>query len=83
MAYYGTKSNLEKDRNYKYHNKDLKRAANYKSLETVVETFSDLKNVNSDSFDIVSIENAKFFIVRSNNDDDIHKVYLNLPFPFI
>lgn len=72
MAYYGSKEFLSKDKVYKYQN-EFKRAANYKSMESIVETYPELKDVNSAEFDISKIENARFFIIRSNNDDDIHK----------
>lgn len=72
MGYFGSKAYLNKDKVYKYQN-EFKRASNYNSMESIAETFPELKNVNTDHIDINSIENAKFFIIRSNNDDDIHK----------
>lgn len=41
-------------------------------MEEIVEVFPHLKNVNK-GIDIKSIKKARCLVLRSNNDDDIHK----------
>lgn len=52
---------------------EFPRAKNYNSLESIGEAFPHLKDVNK-NFDEKNISNARCFVMRSNNDDDIHKV---------
>jgi len=50
------------------------RASDYLNHEAVTEVFPHLEKVNSPDFDIESISpNAQFYIMRSGNDDNIHK----------
>ena len=58
---------------YTYVN-EFPRASNYNSWESICEVFPDLKNVNSKSFDPTTIKDCRAFIIRSNNEDDVHKV---------
>ena len=57
------------------------RARNYHSVQTIAEAFPHLQTVNDPNFDYESISpNAQFYILRSVNDDNIHKVCLIFPF---
>jgi hypothetical protein len=50
------------------------RAKDYYTQETVLETFPHLAGLNSLDFDVNALpEHAQFFILRSSNDDNIHK----------
>jgi hypothetical protein len=50
------------------------RASTYATQQTIVEAFPHLENVNDSNFDVESISpNAQFYILRSGNDDNIHK----------
>lgn len=50
------------------------RANHYMSQEGILEQFPHLRNVNDPNFDMSSIpENAQFYVMRSSNDDNIHK----------
>jgi hypothetical protein len=50
------------------------RANHYLTQETILEQFPHLKNVNDPLFSINSVpENAQFYVMRSSNDDNIHK----------
>ena len=60
---------------YQYIDEDLPRAKNYKSDASIKEAFPHLKDINDPNFNLESLSNdAKFFLMTSNNDDDIHKV---------
>lgn len=51
------------------------KATNYKDINEIIKAFPHLKNINElneRNFD--DLENAKCFVIRSNNDDDVHKV---------
>ena len=53
------------------------RAKDYFTQETVLEAFPHLKGLNDLEFDINAVpEHAQFFILRSSNDDNIHKVII-------
>ena len=41
----------------------------------VSEVFPHLKNVNKQIFDSEKAKKGKFFVIRSSNDDDVHKVF--------
>jgi len=59
---------------YTYLNEKIPRASNYKSDSTIAEAFPHLKEINNPSFTLDDITpDAKFFFMRSSNDDDIHK----------
>jgi hypothetical protein len=59
---------------YRFMNENFPKASNYKSDASITETFPHLKDINSTSFDMEQITpDAKFFFMRSSNDDDIHK----------
>lgn len=50
------------------------RAKNYSNDQTIVEVFPNLENLNDINFDVETISpNAQFYILRSGNDDNIHK----------
>lgn len=50
------------------------RASDYSNVQSIVEAFPHLKDCNNPEFDIESISNdAVFYILRSSNDDNIHK----------
>jgi len=51
------------------------RAKDYSKLSSIHEAFPHLKEVNDPNFNIESISSdAHFYILRSSNDDNIHKV---------
>jgi hypothetical protein len=52
---------------------DFPKAENYDSFESIAKTFPHLKDINNANFDIESIKECKCFILRSNNEDDVHK----------
>jgi hypothetical protein len=47
---------------------------NYKDIKAVKEKFECLKDINDPSFKPEKTKDAEFFILRSSNDDDFHKV---------
>jgi hypothetical protein len=50
------------------------RAKDYSNAQSITEGFPHLSKVNDADFDIESIsEDAHFYILRSSNDDNIHK----------
>jgi hypothetical protein len=50
------------------------RAKDYSNPQSISEAFPHLKQVNDPEFDIESISSdAQFYILRSSNDDNIHK----------
>jgi hypothetical protein len=50
------------------------RAKDYSNPQSISEAFPHLKQVNDPEFDIESISpDAHFYILRSSNDDNIHK----------
>jgi len=50
------------------------RAKDYYTQETVLEAFPHLEGLNDYAFDVNAVpEHAQFFILRSSNDDNIHK----------
>lgn len=53
---------------------EFPRALDYSNEEQVVQAIPHYKEINSPSFDPDKITHAHFFILRSTNDDDIHKV---------
>ena len=60
---------------YHYHN-NFPRAKNYKTTDELVKAFPHLAGINGrqPEKDPTTIEEARCFIMRSNSDDDIHKV---------
>lgn len=61
-----------------YSNK-FPRAQDYSNEQVVAETFPHLANINDSNFDLESISpNAQFYIMRSGNDDNIHKVLIKI-----
>lgn len=51
------------------------RARDYNDESSIIETFPHLKGFNDPNFNIDSVESDDyFFIMRSSNDDNIHKV---------
>ncbi len=60
---------------YHYHN-NFPRAKSYKTTDEIVASFPHLSAINGREpvKDPTTIEDAKCFIMRSNSDDDIHKV---------
>jgi len=56
------------------------RAQDYSNELVVKEVFPHLTNTNDPNFDLESISpNARFYIMRSGNDDNIHKVCIKVP----
>jgi len=53
---------------------EFTKAGNYNNFNEIVEAFPHLKKVNSNSIDFQNIKTAKCFVIRSNTDDDVHKV---------
>lgn len=51
----------------------LKSVSETPTRKELVEAFPSLKNFNQ-KLDVDHFKNEKFFIIRSNNVDDIHKV---------
>ena len=51
------------------------RASNYSNMADIVQVFPHLKYVNSETFDTEKINNADFYVIKSTNDDDVHKVF--------
>lgn len=49
------------------------RAEDYTSLDAIKKTFLPLGDINNAHFDKVTLDNAIFFVIRSNNEDDVHK----------
>jgi hypothetical protein len=50
------------------------RAKDYFNQDAIIETFPHLEGINDLEFDLDGIpENAHFYILRSSNDDNIHK----------
>jgi len=43
-------------------------------MNELVKAFPHLKYVNSNTFDSERVNNADFFVIKSTNDDDVHKV---------
>jgi hypothetical protein len=59
---------------YRFINETFPRAKNYKSEASIVEALPHLKDINESKFSLEEITpDAKFFFMRSSNDDDIHK----------
>jgi hypothetical protein len=51
------------------------RAKDYSNLKSITQVFPHLEKINDPNFDIDNISpNAHFYILRSSNDDNIHKV---------
>ena len=46
----------------------------YKDVKQIKEKFECLQNLNDPKFKVDHIKDADFFIIRSSNDDDLHKV---------
>jgi hypothetical protein len=62
---------------------DFPYAQNYQSMESIAEAFPHLKSVNDPNcINLKNIKNAYSFVIRSNNDDDIHKVIAFFNFNF-
>lgn len=55
---------------------DFPRATNYSDFNEIVKAFPHLKYVNSPTFDTEQVRYGDFYVIKSTNDDDIHKVYL-------
>jgi hypothetical protein len=50
------------------------RAADYTNQESIVEAFPHLESMNNVNFDLSTVsDNAHFYIMRSSNDDNVHK----------
>lgn len=47
---------------------------NYEDLHAVRDKFECLRDVNDGKFRTDAVKDAEFYIIRSSNDDDIHKV---------
>lgn len=69
---FGPKSDTS-NRNHKF-TSSFTRADDYSDEENIRLNIPDYKDINNDSFNHDSIQNAVFFIIRSTCDDDVHKV---------
>lgn len=49
----------------------------YDDEKLIKKSLEACSNINDAEFDIDRIQNAQFFILRSTNDDDLHKVSFN------
>ena len=58
-------------RNRKTLNIEFKTTNDYKDISTASATFPHFKEINNSKYH--ELENAYCFVMRSNNDDDIHK----------
>jgi len=53
---------------------EFPRAKSYAELPLIIDAFPHLKDLNNPEFDVESISpNAQFYIMRSSNDDNVHK----------
>jgi len=50
------------------------KAENYNDFNEIIKAFPHLEKVNTNSIDFKNIKTAKCFVIRSNTDDDVHKV---------
>ena len=50
------------------------RATNYGNMADITKSFPNLKYVNSETFDYKRVNYADFYVIKSTNDDDVHKV---------
>ena len=50
------------------------RATNYSNMADINKSFPNLKYVNSETFDYKRVNYADFYVIKSTNDDDVHKV---------
>lgn len=74
--YYGGepfKHNDLNNENFAFEN-EFPRALNYSQEEDIMKVFPHYKEINNPSFDPDKLTHSDFFILRSTNDDDIHKV---------
>lgn len=46
---------------------------NYSDFDAIKKAFPACSNFNNDNFDPETIKKAEFYIIRSTNDDDLHK----------
>ena len=54
---------------------DFISSKNYKNFEEIIKTFPKLNSLkNADERDFSTVKDPLCFVIRSNNDDDIHKV---------
>ena len=53
-------------------NQEFEHALDYDSPESVLEGLGHLQGVNA-GVDVSKLGNSVFFVIRSTNDDDIHK----------
>lgn len=51
----------------------------YKDIKLVKEKFESLRDLDDPSFRPEKLKDAEFFVVRSSNDDDFHKVFSTHP----
>ena len=50
------------------------RAEDYNSVASITKAFPSLAKINDFDYDIESFNECRTFILRSNNEDDVHKV---------
>lgn len=53
---------------------DFPRAESYDTMESIISKFPQLSKINEPLCNLEEFQNPKVFIIRSNNEDDIHKV---------
>eukprot|EP01016_Furgasonia_blochmanni_P044654 TRINITY_DN621_c0_g3_i1.p1 TRINITY_DN621_c0_g3~~TRINITY_DN621_c0_g3_i1.p1 ORF type:complete len:354 (-),score=120.11 TRINITY_DN621_c0_g3_i1:432-1493(-) len=73
VNFYGPESSST-GKNHKFLT-EFPRAKSYASIESIAQTFPELKDVNNNATasTITNLKEGRVFIMRSNNDDDIHK----------
>lgn len=59
--------------NFAFQN-EFPRVCSYSKDEDILKVFPHYKEINNPSFDPDKLTHSDFFILRSTNDDDIHKV---------
>lgn len=58
----------------KYLNVPMVSLNDYQDLKAIKEKFESLRDLHDPKFKPENIKDADFFIIRSSNDDDFHKV---------
>ncbi|EGR31335.1 hypothetical protein IMG5_112720 [Ichthyophthirius multifiliis] len=61
---------LSKDHIFQAEYKELQ---NYQNIEKIREEFDSLKNLNNTNIELAGLETATYYIIRSFNEDHIHK----------
>lgn len=68
------KNSKDKSKKRDYADIQYKSISDYNNIQTIRENFESLRNINIDpEFDEDYLKNCKFYIIRSKNEDDVHK----------